>query len=92
LKPVLNLMLLLPLAAGIAVGIRGASGPWHQAVRTAAVWGAGLGLLFGLLLALTSVHVPFVRTVWNSALVGAVEGALAAGLVLLLAFVVRFTR
>ncbi|OLC39258.1 MAG: hypothetical protein AUH75_09770 [Gemmatimonadetes bacterium 13_1_40CM_4_65_7] len=92
MKPVLNLMLLLPLAAGIAVGIRGASGPWHQAVRTAAVWGAGLGLLVGLFLALTSVHVPLLRTVWNSALVGAVESVLGAALVLLLAFVVRFTR
>jgi len=88
----LNLLLLLPLAAGLAIGLRDASGPWHRPVRTAAAWGAGLGLLYGLLLALTSAHVPFLRTVWNSALVGAVEGVLGAGLVLVLAFVVRFRR
>lgn len=88
----MNLLLLLPLVAGVAVGVRRASGPWHHALLAAALWGAGLGALFGLLLAFEAAHVAAFRTVWNSTLVGAIEAVLAAALVLLVRFSVRYIR
>src|SRR5207247_8841835 len=88
----LNLLLLLPLVAGVAVGARRASGPWHHALLAAALWGAGLGALVGLVLAFQAAHVAVLRTVWNSGLVGAIEAVLAAGLVLLVRFSVRYLR
>ena len=88
----MNLLLLLPLVAGVAVGARRASGPWHDALLAAALWGAGLGALVGLLLAFQAAHVAVLRTVWNSGLVGAIEAALAAGLVLLVRFSARYLR
>src|SRR5207245_11437644 len=75
-----------------AVGARRASGPWHHALLAAALWGAGLGALVGLVLAFQAAHVAVLRTVWNSGLVGAIEAVLAAGLVLLVRFSVGYLR
>lgn len=77
-------LLLLPLVPGVVIAARAGRAQWAHAAMAAALWGAAAGLLFGLVVAIGSVHVPFGRALAVSAGSGAalsVGAAAAVGVV-----------